>query len=127
MGRGKLNLLLMPIIIMPCVRVVMPKSWRMAEALLADGVVGLDFDAWGCTWLLWREFRDAFWDAWCTWVPIQMHAWEDEVSSLGAPDGMLGLKYGSESWDGWIDSTCASSMLWCGLLMPIVVTWVDLH
>jgi hypothetical protein len=45
---------------MPCIGVVMLKSKRMVGALLVDGVVGLDFDAWGCTWLLWRDFSQPF-------------------------------------------------------------------
>jgi hypothetical protein len=49
MGWGQLNLLLMLVIIMPCIGVVMSKSRRMAGVLLVGGVVGLDFDAWGCT------------------------------------------------------------------------------
>jgi hypothetical protein len=37
----------MPVICMPCIRVVMSKSWRMARLLLVSSVVGLDFDAQG--------------------------------------------------------------------------------
>jgi hypothetical protein len=45
----QLNILLMPVILMPCIGVVMLKSQRMVGVLLTSGVVGLDFDAWGCT------------------------------------------------------------------------------
>jgi hypothetical protein len=57
------TLLCMPVILMYCIGVVMSKSRRMVGALLIDGIVGLDFDPWGCAWLLRREFRSAFRDA----------------------------------------------------------------
>jgi hypothetical protein len=47
MGWGQLNQLLMQVILMPCIGVVMSKSRRMARVLLTNGVVGLDFNAWG--------------------------------------------------------------------------------
>jgi hypothetical protein len=50
MGWGQLNLLLMLVILIHCIGVVMSKSQRMARASLIGGVMGLEFDAWGCIW-----------------------------------------------------------------------------
>jgi hypothetical protein len=52
MGWGQLNILLITLILMHCIRIMILKSQRVVGALLADGVMGLEFDAWGCAWLL---------------------------------------------------------------------------
>jgi len=104
---GELNLLFIPIICMSCIGIVMPKSQKVVGASFIDGVVGLDFNAWDYMVIV-EGVRIFFRDVWCTWVPIQMPAWVDEVSSLGAPNRPIGFKPGSESQEGWLESTCAS-------------------
>jgi len=65
MGWGQLNILLRSLIIILCIGFVMPKSQRMARVLVIGVVVGLEFDAWDCTWLFWMNFRLSFQYACC--------------------------------------------------------------